>query len=450
MEHASVGRRDEHLLIKGEPRTVQPERWLSPGPMMSNEEKQRASDLSLCATLISLFDFNALGEVSLKDWERGTSTLLLGELGKDADLWQRLLSLYDPKGTGAVQLDRVRDLLPIDPRITVLLQQLVHAVAGCREFVAGALQKAEKTTELRANRAIINIRKKMMQPVFEGWRDAIRTDLKLRNRSARFLRSQTVGKAWRTWRDLAEAKAESRARMSKMLRRMLQRGLNKALLQWLDWYDEAKRQQGLLRRALSPLTRAWNQWKGLSEQAAHLKAVLRRGLGGGGLSKAFNTWLEYLDEQGAALSKTKRLGAQLMGGPLAKAWNTWRGAICAPSPAITPPSPAISRSPRRGARGEVCARALDRPRPLHRPRRALGTGLGARQASARPVEALSLARSLRARSCLCRSCLCRSCLCRCRVSHAHAHARLLSLPLPLSLPLSPSLSLCLSLLTVSP
>ena len=93
----------------------------------------KKSDLSLCATLLSLFDFTASGSVSRLDWERGLSTLLLGGLMDDHDLWARLLEMYDPQGKGAVQLERVRDVLPIDPRISVLLQQLVHSVAGCRE-----------------------------------------------------------------------------------------------------------------------------------------------------------------------------------------------------------------------------------------------------------------------------------------------------------------------------
>ena len=46
----------------------------------------KKSDLSLCATLLSLFDFTASGSVSRLDWERGLSTLLLGGLMDDHDL----------------------------------------------------------------------------------------------------------------------------------------------------------------------------------------------------------------------------------------------------------------------------------------------------------------------------------------------------------------------------
>jgi hypothetical protein len=288
--------------------------------------KGQGSDLSLCATLLSLFDFNALGEVSKADWERGTTTLLLGELGKDDVLWTRLLGLYDPSGKGAIQLDRVRDILPIDPRISVLLQQLVHAVAGCREFMAAEKKKQTQQQEVKANRAVIDMRKRMMQPVFSGWCDAVRKDRKARIRSARFMRSQAIGRAWRSWRGLADASAAKHARMGVLMRRMVHRGVTRALMRWVAWWEERRGQQAALRRALSPLNRAWNQWKALSEQRAALRVVLRRGLGGGALSRAFNTWLAYLGGQSAQQASTRRIGAQLVGAPIARAFNTWRAA----------------------------------------------------------------------------------------------------------------------------
>ena len=79
------------------------------------EPSQNKSDLSLCATLLSLFDFSAHGEVTRLDWERGLGTLLLGGYAEDQNLWAKLLELYDPHKKGAVQLAYVRDILPIDP-----------------------------------------------------------------------------------------------------------------------------------------------------------------------------------------------------------------------------------------------------------------------------------------------------------------------------------------------
>ena len=284
------------------------------------------SDLSLCATLLSLFDFNALGEVSKADWERGTTTLLLGELGKDDVLWTRLLRLYDPSGKGAIQLDRVRDILPIDPRISVLLQQLVHAVAGCREFMVAEKKKQTQQQEVKANRAVLDMRKRLMQPVFSGWYDAVRKERKARMRAARFMRSQAIGRAWRSWRGLADASAAKHARMGVLMRRMVHRGVTRALMHWVAWWEERRGQQAAMRRALSPLNRAWNQWKALSEQRAALRVVLRRGLGGGALSRAFNTWLAYLGGQSAQQASTRRIGAQLVGAPISRAFHTWRAA----------------------------------------------------------------------------------------------------------------------------
>ena len=324
-----------------------------------------ASDVSLCVTLVSLFDFSAKGQVSKTDWERGTSTLLLGELGKDGSLWDKLLNLYDPLNSGSVQLDRVKDVrltdrmptptptpspsqapfrfgsqvLPIDPRISVLLQQLVHAVAGCREFVAQSTAKAAKAVELRSQRAVINMRKRMLQPIFEGWLEVVRSERQMRSRAARYMRSSTVARAWRSWVELLEASqvaSQKRARMGKLLRRMMQRGVARALTQvsrgkqplvggahaqwvghmwkadvrsgsspnvpiaaallfaqWIDVVEEQHRMCAVLRRAMSPVSRAWNQWVGVAQETARLRGIIRRGMDGG-LSKGFNTWVCYL------------------------------------------------------------------------------------------------------------------------------------------------------------
>ena len=80
-------------------------------PRRAPDPAQRRSDLSLCVTLLSLFDFSAQGCVTRDDWTRGLSTLLLGGLSEDEGLWQRLLEMYDAQKTGTVQLEKVRDVL---------------------------------------------------------------------------------------------------------------------------------------------------------------------------------------------------------------------------------------------------------------------------------------------------------------------------------------------------
>lgn len=203
----------------------------------------RKSDLSLAATLISLFDFNADGNVTRDEWERGLGTLLLGGLLEDNGLFDQLLERYDTAGTGAVQLNKIRDVLPIDPRISVLLQQLVHSVAGCREYVAAATKKQQREVEMRSQRAVINLRKRLLSPIFYGWLDTIRADKKVKLKAARFLRNAGLSKGWRTWLELcdkAAAEARKQKRMGRILKRMQQRGITKALNQWIDVYDERK------------------------------------------------------------------------------------------------------------------------------------------------------------------------------------------------------------------
>ena len=226
----------------------------------------RKSDLSLAATLISLFDFNADGNVTREEWERGLGTLLLGGLLEDNGLFDQLLARYDTAGTGAVQLNKIRDVLPIDPRISVLLQQLVHSVAGCREYVAAATKKQQRDVEMRSQRAVINLRKRLLSPIFYGWLDTIRADKKVKLKAARFLRNAGLSKAWRTWLDLcdkAAAEARKQKRMGRILKRMQQRGISKALNQWIDVYDERMVRPrarahacGILARHLHAATRA--------------------------------------------------------------------------------------------------------------------------------------------------------------------------------------------------
>jgi hypothetical protein len=170
-------------------------------------EGGRRSDLSLCATLLSLFDFSAQGHVTRADWERGLSTLLLGGLSEDEDLWSRLLGMYDPHGKGAVQLAAVRDVLPIDPRISVLLQQLVHSVAGCREYVTVATKKAQRDSDLRSQRAVINMRKRLLAPIFGGWLEVVKSNKKLKARAMNHLKHHGVGRAFRGWIEMIEANA---------------------------------------------------------------------------------------------------------------------------------------------------------------------------------------------------------------------------------------------------
>ena len=286
------------------------------------EPTHSRSDLSLCATLLSLFDFGAQGYVTRKDWDRGLSTLLLGGLSEDESLWKRLLELYDPETKGAVQLASVRDLLPIDPRISVLLQQLVHSVAGCREYVANATKKQARDTDLRAKRAVINLRKRLLAPIFGGWLEVVRTNKTLKIKAARYMRYQGVGKAFNSWISLVENNAlvaKKRHRMGRILTRMQSRGVSMALNRWIEMIDERAKAHKLIRRALNTsVLRAWNTWSERAAEHAWLRKVVYRGLHAQ-VTRAFNSIRDSADDA----RRMRSIGARALGGPVVRAFNTW-------------------------------------------------------------------------------------------------------------------------------
>ena len=290
------------------------------------EPSHSRSDLSLCATLLSLFDFGAHGYVTRKDWDRGLSTLLLGGLSEDESLWVKLLELYDPEDKGAVKLAAVRDLLPIDPRISVLLQQLVHSVAGCREYVAQATKKAQRDTDLRAQRAVINLRKRLLAPIFSGWAEGIRAEKTLKRKAARYMRQQGIAKAFNSWIDLVDHNAlleRKRHRMGRILRRMQSRGVSMAMNRWLEMIDERDKAKKLVRRALSgSLLRSWNTWAEHAEKHAWLKRVIYRGLNAQ-VTRAFNSIRDSADDA----RRMRSIGARAFGGPLVRAFNTWLASL---------------------------------------------------------------------------------------------------------------------------
>ena len=45
-------------------------------------------DISLCVSLLSLYDFDGDGLISQEDWRRGTRSMNLAVMGDDDDLWE--------------------------------------------------------------------------------------------------------------------------------------------------------------------------------------------------------------------------------------------------------------------------------------------------------------------------------------------------------------------------
>ena len=100
-------------------------------------------DLSLCVSLLSLFDFRGDKRVTRQDWIRGTRALTLHAMGEDDELWKVLLAKFDTAKMGAVDLNRIEDLVPIDPRISLLMKAMFNSVTTLSDGMLRAQGKME-------------------------------------------------------------------------------------------------------------------------------------------------------------------------------------------------------------------------------------------------------------------------------------------------------------------
>ena len=222
-------------------------------------KKQQLSELTLCFSLCSLFDFDKTGMVTREDWQRGMTTLMLDELGNDAKIWTRMTDMHGKRdgGKAMVDVNRLADIVPIDPRVGVLLNAIVKGLVGMREFVERSLRKETKDAELKMNRALLNIRRRIVEPVLKAWRNLVRghrgkrarpsrarrrmswrvcdqcADLtvdmpphpqardnkKLFSQSVRRARYHVHFKAWRTWREGVEICHQEKRELRKQERR---------------------------------------------------------------------------------------------------------------------------------------------------------------------------------------------------------------------------------------
>ena len=110
----------------------------SPSPTDATSEGKQTKDgvdMSVCMSLLTLFDFEKPGRVTKEDWVTGMRVLQLHALAENDAVWKKIVDVHGNKGTGTVELYRIKDLVPIDPRISVLLHAVVHALVGMREFV---------------------------------------------------------------------------------------------------------------------------------------------------------------------------------------------------------------------------------------------------------------------------------------------------------------------------
>ena len=206
-------------------------------------------DLTTCATLISTFDFQHRGYVDREDWQRGCRMMLLSDMGNDDQLWATLLQKFGMRGEeDAVDLRRIEDLTPMDPRMNLMMKAMVASVAGVSERLERAQKRAQDQSASRANRVILTMRRQIMQPVLTAWAALVRERLRLARKALRCALHADLGKAWRQWTGVCEAAAAMRQQLDRFVRRF------------------GNREVG----------RCWNHWFGLYEFMLKLRAVGRR------------------------------------------------------------------------------------------------------------------------------------------------------------------------------
>lgn len=238
------------------------------------------TDLTTCATLMSCFDFGHRGFVDREDWRRGTHMMQLAEMGEDDHLWTQLLKKYGGDIDDAIALDRLADFVPLDPRVNLMMKAMVASVSAVTEKLDRAQSRAKNQASSAANKAILLWRRRILEPVWQAWRDMFRQKKSLGNRAARAALNSSLGKAYRQWRQMAEDAADAKYRMGRFARRLQNRGLAMAFNSWVEQYEETLRMRGLMRRFASPgLVRAFNQWLESVADAKERNRQLRKGLG---------------------------------------------------------------------------------------------------------------------------------------------------------------------------
>ena len=138
------------------------------GVVVDEAPKQKNYDIYMCLSLLVMFDFQQQGYVTRDDWRKGTAMMMLEDMGEDDLLWETLLKKYDPGRTGDVPMAVIQDLVPVDPRMLVMFRSMVVAVSGLSDKLIATQRKLEAQSNLKTQRAILNIRRKILEPVRRG------------------------------------------------------------------------------------------------------------------------------------------------------------------------------------------------------------------------------------------------------------------------------------------
>ena len=176
-------------------------------PVARMQKRQQTSQLTVAISLASLFDFEKTGFVSKENWTKGMTTLMMEELGMDPKVWAHLVDIHgskDMQTKGQLDVNKLTDVVPIDPRVAVLLNAIVKGLVGMRDFVARSTRREVREADIKRNRCVLNVRRKIMAPCLTAWRDMVRENKKIFRRSAHHARYYAHFKAWRTWKDNVE------------------------------------------------------------------------------------------------------------------------------------------------------------------------------------------------------------------------------------------------------
>ena len=209
--------------------------------------------------------------------------------------------------------------------------------------------------ELTATRnALMNVarrwRNKAIGAGYRAWKaqvEEILAALASMRRGLAMMRNAGLGNCWRTWSSFAEQSRETRDRMAATVRRLMSRGVSRALSSWIEQTLARQRMEALV-TSLSPegraLRAALNQWiatyamrltnlKCIGEALAHkdsrlCRLVLREWLGAAfraeaerrglsqtlvalqGHARAFRSWRGWWSDRTEQLEAVRRAGAR--------------------------------------------------------------------------------------------------------------------------------------------
>ena len=255
-------------------------------------KRQQTSNFTVAISLASLFDFEKTGFVSKENWERGMTTLMMDELGMDPKIWSHLVDIHGSKdmaSKGQLDVQKLNDIVPIDPRVAVLLNAIVKGLVGMRDFVKRSMRKEDKDVKLKRSRAVINIRRRILYPVLKAWRQLINEKKSMFKRSVRRAIYSEQNKAFRTWLDAIaqyqDEKAEAKAREKQMRRvrvavqRMQNAKVTAAWNSWTEMWEERKKfVRAVARLKNRPLSMAYNSWIEMYEHGLFLRKLAKRTL----------------------------------------------------------------------------------------------------------------------------------------------------------------------------